>query len=192
MKLFFVRHGETTANLNHIYAGQSDVKLTDVGRKQAEAIRPILEPFHFDKVYSSDLSRAIDTQTLALPGVTGEQTPLIREFDVGSLVGQSYATASTMNLLNPEGERDYSLIGGESSAMVCDRVKKFLEMLENDPCEYVAAFAHNGTMLSMLQLVIGSNYNRAAFPSSNCAIHVFEYTGTIWRLLAWNYMGEIK
>ncbi len=190
MKLFLIRHGETTANLNHIYAGQSDVKLTDLGRKQAESIQPILAPFHFDKVYSSDLSRAIDTQMLALPGIVGEQTPLIREFDVGSLVGLPFSEAANLPITQ-EGGRDYSTVGGENGEMVCARVRKFLDMLEADPHDYVAAFAHNGVILSMMQLVLGTNYNRSAMQSKNCAIHVFEFDGTTWRLLAWNYMRNI-
>ena len=191
MKLFLVRHGETTANLNRIYAGQSDVKLTDLGRKQAESIRPILAPFTFDKVYSSDLSRAIDTQLLALPGIVGEQTPLIREFDVGSLVGLPFSAASNLPATQ-EGGRDYSTVGGENGEMVCARIRIFLDMLEADPHDYVVAFSHNGVMLSMMQLVLGTNYNRGAMQSKNCAIHVFEYDGTMWRLLAWNYMGKIE
>ena len=62
MKLFLVRHGQTVSNVAGVYAGQTDVILTDAGRAQAMKIRPILEKFQFDKVYSSDLSRAIDTQ----------------------------------------------------------------------------------------------------------------------------------
>ena len=190
MKLFFIRHGETIANKGHYYAGQSDVPLTDLGKQQAEAIRPILEPFTFDKVYSSDLSRAIDTQRLAIPHMVGEQTPLIREFDVGDLVGQPFSSTASLLTVH-EGERDYSVIGGESPKMVCDRVRKFLDMLEADPHDYVAALAHNGVLLSMMEIIIGKPYNRGAFQSQNCAIHVFEFDGKIWRLLAWNYMGKI-
>ena len=96
MKLFLVRHGQTTANQQKIYAGQTDVMLTEQGRQEAEAIRPILEKFTFDRVYSSDLTRALDTQKLALPGATAIQTPLLREFDEGSLVGMSFAEVQAL------------------------------------------------------------------------------------------------
>ena len=66
MKLFLVRHGQTTANQQKIYAGQTDVLLTEQGRQEAESIRPILEKFTFDRVYSSDLTRARRTAE-ALP-----------------------------------------------------------------------------------------------------------------------------
>ena len=153
MKVFFVRHGQSEANLKKIYAGQSDVPLTEQGRAEAEAIAPILANIHFDRVYSSDLSRAIDTQKLALPGVKADAvTPLIREYDVGNIVGLPTGTAKT---LTPEGGRDYTPFGGETTDMVVDRLKKFLETyLESDPCENAAVFAHNGIMIAMMKLVI--------------------------------------
>ena len=57
MKLFLIRHGQTTANVSRkAYCGQTDVPLTELGRQQAEAIRPILSRHQFDRVFSSDLS----------------------------------------------------------------------------------------------------------------------------------------
>ena len=191
MKLFLVRHGQTTANLNKIYAGQTDVPLTEQGRKEAEAIRPILAPFSFDRVYSSDLSRAIDTQRLALPGVEATQTPLLREFDVGNLVGRSFSEVAAQISEEFRWRRDYTGFSGENADMVCARLVKFLHQLEADPCELAIAFAHNGIMNMMLRTVLGSSFDYSAAYSRNCAIHVFEYDGTKWRLLAWNYMGTI-
>ena len=104
MKVFFVRHGQSEANLKKIYAGQSDVPLTEQGRAEAAAIAPILAPYTFDRVYTSDLSRAIETQEIALPGVKANvASPLIREYDVGNIVGQPIGTAKT---LTSEGGRD--------------------------------------------------------------------------------------
>lgn len=189
MKLFLIRHGQTSANLEGIYAGQTDVPLTDLGRQQAEAIRPILAPIVFDKIFSSDLQRAIDTQRLAIPGTEGIRTPLLREYDVGSLVGVDFAQGRQLfsQRQNTGITRDYSLFSGESPQMVCDRVRKFLALLEAAPCETAVAFVHNGIMNTMLRIVLGVEFDTAAVKSQNCAIHIFEYDGTRWKLLAWNY-----
>lgn len=191
MKLFLIRHGQTTANLEQFYAGQSDVPLTDRGRREAENIRPILEKFSFDRVYSSDLSRAIGTQKLALPGYTAETTPLLREFDMGTLVGQPFGTA--LQKMDPAARRarDYTVFGGESGEMVCARLRKFLDSLVADPCDCAAAFVHNGIMGCMLQLVLQAQVDIRAVRTPNCAIHVFDHDGNKWRLLAWNYMGQV-
>ena len=191
MKLFLVRHGQSESNLSQTYTGQSDVSLTETGRKEAEAIRPILAEFTFDRVYSSDLRRAMDTQKLALPGMEAQTTPLLREYALGSLVGQSIAEVRKKWGAQISKTRDYPPFGGESSEDVQRRLREFLAMLEADPCEYVAAFAHGGIMSKMLRIVLGVDYDRTTVRNGNCAIHVFDYDGTKWRLLAWNYKGHI-
>ena len=192
MRVFFVRHGQSVANLKKIYAGQSDVPLTEQGRAEAAAIAPILARLHFDRVYSSDLSRAIDTQKIALPGVEADvRSPLIREYDVGNIVGLPTGTAKT---LTPEGGRDYTPFGGETTEMVVARLKKFLETyLENDPCENAVVFTHNGIMIAMMNLILGNGkkIDSKAILSKNCAINVFEYKNGKWSLLAWNYGVEL-
>lgn len=191
MKLYLIRHGESEANLNQYYAGQTDAKLTAKGKEQAKAIAPILSQISFDRVYSSDLSRAWDTQKLALPAYTAETTPLLREFDVGNLSGAPFAKKDSPEWKRIYPDLDYTFFGGENSDMVYDRLSQFLASLEKDPCENVAAFVHNGLMFTMLRVVLGTKFAFGAAVSGNCAIHVFEFDGNRWRLLAWNYMTPV-
>ncbi len=183
MKLFMIRHGQTTANETVTYAGQTDAKLTEKGKQQAAAIAPVLKDIPFDKVYSSDLSRAYVTQQLALPGYTATLLPLLREYDVGRVVGMNWNEAAEK--YGPFNS-DYSCVGGENTDMVCDRVRKFLDILEKDPCDYAAAFCHNGVMKCMLRLILG-DCNTAAVENGNCNIAVFEYKNGTWKLLSWSY-----
>ena len=194
MKLFLVRHGQTTANVAGLIYGQLDHPLTDKGREQALSIRPILEKFKFDRVYSSDLSRAIETQQIAVPGVEGIRTPLLREFEVGMLTGLTYeeAEAKYAPQLVDARTNGYDWFGGESYEQILSRMRQFLDILEADPCENVVAFSHNGFIGFMLQLVLGSKFSRSTVKSANCAVPVFEFDGKQWKLLAWNYMSEIS
>ena len=180
MKLFLIRHGETTANVDHVYSGQQNVLLTERGREQACAIRPILSQFRFNKVYTSDLYRALDTQQFAIPGVEPIRLPILREFDVGTLAG-----------LPHQNVKDYTEFGGESKEAVCQRCRELLTMLETRSYEYVAAFTHGGFMKCMLQVVMGTDYQRGLVACSNCCIVVLEYTGGTWRVLSWNYGGKL-
>jgi len=187
MKLFMIRHGQSEANLLGIYAGQLDYPLTQTGREQAMAIRPILAKYPFEKVFSSDLGRAVETQKLALPGWEAEQTPLLREYEEGSLVGQSWKEVAEK--YGPI--RDNGPFGGESNVQVEARVREFLSGLEDKPWEYVAAFAHNGLMKTMLRVVLKSDLDRNLISSRNCCIAVFEFSGGEWRMISWNYGGAI-
>lgn len=194
MKLFLVRHGQTTGNVAGLIYGQVDYPLTQKGRDQAAAIRPVLEKLQFDRVYSSDLSRAMETQQIALPGIEGIRTPLLREFDVGNLTNVSYADAEARYSQQLEEARTngYDWFGGESYDEILARMRAFLDILEADPCENVIAFTHNGMLGFMLQLVLGVKFSRTAVASANCASQVFQFDGERWKLLAWNYMSEIS
>jgi len=191
MNLYFIRHGQTTANLAKIFAGNTDVMLTPQGREEALSIRPILSEIPFDKVYTSNLTRAMETQKLALPDYASVQTPLLQEIDEGELVGISIPEAVARYGDDFLRTRDYTRFHGENAEMVCQRLRKFLSELEKDPCENVAAFAHVGIMNCMMRIVLGTECNSTAMPSPNCAIHVFHFDGKNWSLLAWNYMRKI-
>lgn len=188
MTLFMIRHGQTTANLDGIYSGQSDVKLTALGRQQAEAIRPILSKYCFDKIYSSDLSRAAETARLALPGCEPIQLPLLRELSIGDLTGESIASVRE-RYGNLNG--NFAAFHGEDPQMIGHRARQFLTLLENDPASRIAAFTHNGYMKAVLRQILGEQTRTASISNGNCNIAVLEWDGRQWKLLAWNYGKEI-
>lgn len=59
--LVLTRHGVTTANLKGAFAGWTDVDLSEDGKLQAQHLATKLDRFKFDKIYSSDLTRAVET-----------------------------------------------------------------------------------------------------------------------------------
>lgn len=193
MKVYFVRHGESEANLNKCFAGQTDSPLSAAGCAQAEAIRPILAGISFDKVYSSDLSRAHDTQKIALPGYEAETMALLREIDVGSLAGKSIPEfAAAHNGVSPTGKTgDYTPYGGENRKLLGARVRRFMDMLEKQDYEIVAVFAHRGILMTVLRIILGDvDFPNGAVLCDNCAVNVVEFDGKEWRVLALNYMKE--
>lgn len=58
MKLYLVRHGQSTGNIAGTLMGQSDHPLTPLGEDQARAAAERLAPFGPMPVYASDLPRA--------------------------------------------------------------------------------------------------------------------------------------
>ncbi len=61
MRLFLVRHGETSWNRAEIFRGRIDVKLNEHGVEQARRTAAILSALNLAAVYSSPLSRALET-----------------------------------------------------------------------------------------------------------------------------------
>ena len=61
-KLIFIRHGESEANFEHRFTGQSNVfGLTERGHAQAQAAAVWLDGTPIDVIVASDLRRAFDT-----------------------------------------------------------------------------------------------------------------------------------
>jgi broad specificity phosphatase PhoE len=102
MDLYFVRHGQSEANLNKIIQGHLDSPLSEKGRKQAIELKEYL-PKNFDWVISSDLIRTIETAHLT-SGVKVDQISKFSEFreiNAGELEGKK---ATEINI-NPEDHR---------------------------------------------------------------------------------------
>ena len=60
-RLFLIRHGATTATQEDRFSGSSGAELSDQGRWQVERLGERLAPQHITAVYTSPLSRAVDT-----------------------------------------------------------------------------------------------------------------------------------
>ena len=184
MKLYLVRHGQTVTNESGCWTGWMDAPLTERGKEDAIRARGFLATLPCDKVYASDLSRARDTAMLALPGCTPEETPLLREIDVGSFAGQPFS------ILTPEShaytsEFGYGELGGESYRAFTERVRKFVALVESRGDENVIAFTHGGLLHCALEVMVGMRLPRRKFSCSNCTIAGFEKRPEGWRITTW-------
>jgi broad specificity phosphatase PhoE len=60
-KVYVVRHGQTAWNVGEIFRGRADIPLDDTGRKEAELAGEALKDAAIHAVYSSPLSRSMET-----------------------------------------------------------------------------------------------------------------------------------
>ena len=128
--LYFVRHGQSTWNLERRVQGQQDEpELTELGRQQAaDAAARLFGAARIALLLSSDLTRAVQTaeiigEALCLTPVI---TPTLREQALGSLEGlntrQATDALAGVDLTDPG--RRYG--GGESRNDVLGRVRHLL------------------------------------------------------------------
>jgi probable phosphoglycerate mutase len=145
-ELWLVRHGETTLNASRRLAGWSDPPLTETGRRQAVALRDVLDDDRFEQVWSSDLERAVTTARLAWgdPRVDAR----LREINFGDLEGMSYDRVDRAFAQVFLEFRDFWIPGGESHEEFRDRVHGFVEQL--DPGRYLL-FVHGGVVRILTQ-----------------------------------------
>jgi len=105
---------------------------------------------------------------------------LLREIDVGSLLGKPFSMCDEKCRAN----RNYTDYGGENTEMLTKRIEKFLKMLENSDYENVAAFSHGGYLIAMLAYVLKQPVSTSYLKCPNCTVAVFEYEN-VWKLRSW-------
>jgi len=81
-KLIFVRHGQSTWNVENLFTGWHDVDLSEQGRKEAaEAARQLMaEKLSIDLTFTSVLKRAIRTLWIILDGMDRMWLPVERSW----------------------------------------------------------------------------------------------------------------
>ena len=149
--VWFVRHGESTANASRTIAGHLDADLTPRGAAQARALRSWMAEAAPERVCASDLRRAYRTAQLAWPHEHDphiERYPELRERHVGDWEGAGddvIGAAGMSVLLTWDGVPPR----GESQAMLAHRVISWLA--EHDDGRPTAFFVHGG----LIRCVVG-------------------------------------
>ena len=86
LQILLVRHGRTAGNIQRRFVGRTDMALDDVGYSQAEKLGARFDGVRVDRVYSSPLTRAVQTASFI-----GKPVLLVglQELDQGILEGMS-------------------------------------------------------------------------------------------------------
>lgn len=97
MRLILVRHGQTEWNAGGRYQGQSNVALSDTGRKQARFLAERFPVRQLDAIYTSDLDRAKETAECVGKrlGLTVCPEKAFRELSFGDWEGLTYQEISS-------------------------------------------------------------------------------------------------
>lgn len=124
-RLLLIRHGQTGGN-KHRYVGWEDVPLDETGRDQAIAVADILKDQTLQAVYSSPLSRAVET---ARPLAARQALEIrirheLKEIDYGQYQGLLKADQP---LKLRHDHRFAPMPGGESLYDVFVRIQRFAE-----------------------------------------------------------------
>ncbi len=184
MKVYVIRHGQSETNVLGKWTGWLDVCLTEKGRNDAKRAGELLNGVTFDKIFASNLSRAIDTAKAALPGCEPETTALLREVNVGNIANKplDIITDKQRERIFTDG---YVEFNGESNAEFYGRVNEFKKHLETLDADNVAVFSHAGWLKAMLDTVVGTKLPRKNIICDNCTVAIYEYDNSVWKLHSW-------
>lgn len=158
--IYFIRHGETLSNAQHIRQGiYIDDYLDTRGILQVEQIVPIIKELKLDVLYTSYLHRAEESAAVINQKLE-KPIPIIHdrrlhERDFGSLAGKTQEEWEKLLPNNRDMEAmqeyDYRPFGGESAGDVRKRTfSSVLDIINNNPGKNVGIIAHNGVIRLML------------------------------------------
>lgn len=156
MRLLLVRHGQSEWNAVRRLQGQADIGLSDLGKSQADALRPVIDKIGPCRAVSSDLKRAAETAQR----IIGEMPPHnegLREVDVGDWTGRAIDDIRAEDETAYQGWRAGTSAppGGESWAEFVGRVSQVITQEQRDACENLLVVCHGGVVRALLQHFIG-------------------------------------
>lgn len=145
-EVVLVRHGQTEWSVSGKHTGRTDVPLTDLGRRQAEALGGMLSGAEFALVLSSPLSRAWETMERAGHAANAVATDDLLEWDYGTY--EARRTADIRTEIPDWSVWTHPIVDGESVDDVGDRADRVIAQVLSIAGS-AAVFAH-GHMLRIL------------------------------------------
>ena len=180
-QVWIVRHAQTEWSVNGRHTGRTDIPLTPTGIAAAEALRPWMRTVHFERAFSSPLSRALDTARLCGLESQVQSDPDLMEWDYGAYEGRTTAQI--------RGEvPDWDLWrngcpGGETLEQVGQRARRVLARIAAFPGT-VALFSHGHFSRLLIASWLGLPDSRGrsfAIRAGSVTVLGFEHgTPVIW------------
>ena len=146
---YLVRHGQPQQHKDKIFLGQTDVPLSETGRKQAEEAKAKL-PGNIHRIYSSDLKRARETAQIICSEVT--EVKGFREMNLGSWDGRYIEDirGEFPELYEKRGKNLFSFKTGNKAENFYDLqyrvVKALTDILKKDDSREIFIVAHSGVI----------------------------------------------
>lgn len=202
--ILLLRHGQSVANVEHFFAGQTDIPLTELGRKQARLAAGAMKKIHIDKIFASPLSRAVETAEPFAEhrGLDVNIDSRFIEWHAGKWEGINFDDIKTAF---PEEyyywKNDISHLhmpGGEDAHTVRERMGKALDSLaEANPGLTLLVACHGGVIKTVPSYYAGLDdevFNKTHVPS-NCSVTevVFENgKGRVERYSDDSHLADLK
>ncbi len=173
--LYFIRHGESEANLRNVFAGQrDDSALTQKGIAQAQAEGEKIKAMNLNisAIISSPLIRAADTAKI-VAGIVGYDKeilidPRITEYDMGDLTGTPTFEITSKRMI--------AATNAENIQHFIDRVKSFLdEYGKKEETILMVAHAGVGRLIESMRQGIDPELFYDLPPYSNAAVIALDW-----------------
>jgi len=195
-----MRHGQADNNVNRILVGRHlESHLTEQGRLQVRETAQLLKHMSISKIYSSPVTRAIETTHIVGEelGLDYEIDDRLYEIDLGKLAGTNYD-----EVLNKYGNLFLSFYMGDDSVLTDHGVEPFIAVKSRikDLLDQIMARYSNHNVLLVTHLdpiKAAISYILDLKPESlfkwhmrNAALTILKQEFRMWSISAVNFMGS--
>lgn len=207
-ELYFVRHGDALPDQDEIVLGDYDAQaLSDLGRRQAQALARRLALYTISAIYSSPMGRSVQTarplaEALGLEVVIDDD---LREVELGPIGGEAEGLtdpAAVAALLRQRLREiaevavtggDWSVIpGSEPRAAMRARITAAVARIHAaHPGERVAVFSHGGLINAYFAALLDLDRDYF-FPAANTSVSVARVLGERRLLMALNDITHLR
>jgi broad specificity phosphatase PhoE len=190
VNILLVRHAFSITNKAGCFTGRLDVPLDDIGRSQAILLSEYLRSnYKIDAIYSSDLSRVIDTvKPLSdFLGININLDPLLRETNIGRWQGK---TVSEIACVEPELVEEmkkepyyFRFPEGECESEVYQRaIASLSKIVSENEGKTVVIATHGGIIRSLLRKFLNVPPDKTDLIPlvNNASVTVIEYESGIY------------
>lgn len=152
MKIFFIRHGETTGDIENRYGGTYDDHLSEKGKGQSQGLAQVLKGKSIEVIFSSSLIRAQETSQILADtlGCEIKTVPELQERNQYSfLSGMTKEEALQKHPKEVEMLKDRlnTIEGAESYEDFSNRISGVFESLVKDSkYNSIAMLSHGGPL----------------------------------------------
>lgn len=176
-KLYLFRHGETDWNKEFKIQGRTDNPLNKKGLQQASATALILQDRGIEYIYSSPLTRAIQTAE-ALKNLIDVNIQIVEDLiegDFGSIEGLNSKDVENRlecQSINEGGDINEAT-GGESEKYMTERVlNAIIDICNSTPFDTIGISSHGHVLRNVLEACNFSDATRL----KNCEVIEAEFT----------------
>lgn len=157
MRLFLVRHGETTYNRMDRVQGRLDTPLSPMGIEQAEDLSDALDET-FDAVYSSTLQRTYHTARILAPDHRVTPHPGLAGIDMGTATGMPKRELHARLVQAAERDVLWRPPHGEHPERFQDRVVATLDTITDRHTGNVLVVTHRGVIQAYRSQLTGEAF----------------------------------
>lgn len=200
--LILERHGQSKANEMGVFTGHLDIDMTPLGYKQAErSAEYIVQNFKVDKIYSSDLVRAMGTAKCVADRLGIE---VIKEKGLRELFAGKWEGATFDSIIKGYAD-DWKIwcedignsrcTGGESVKELGERVLSVLTKIAKENDGKTILVSTHATPIRTMQCLLNKkplDQMKNVPWGSNASVTVVEYDNEKWEIKSASYDKHLE